>query len=84
MSGPPSKTKDLDQVKVLWLQDALLKYLIDLGVECLSDLVNLVDAKAAEELLSSLVLEQSPEKGKPIQLSHLRSAATRTEEAPGP
>ena len=40
----------------------------------MSDFVNLVGAKSAEEQLSSLVLEQSPEKGKPIQLSRLRSA----------
>ena len=78
MSGQLAMSKDLEQVKALWTQtrlsDPLVKYLVDLGVESLSDFVNLVGAKSAEEQLSSLVLEQSPEKGKPIQLSRLRSA----------
>ena len=71
-------TKDFDQVNSLWTQsrlsDPLIKYLTDLGVESLSDFVNLVDAKSAEEQLATIVLDQSPEKGKAIQLSRLRSA----------
>ena len=57
-----------------WRTYHLVKYLENLGVECISDFVGLVESGKYEQQLDDLVLAKSAEKGSLIQLARLRAA----------
>ena len=77
MPGPMAK-RDRDQlVQVLEgarLSDDLVKYLLGLGLSCISDFVGLVTTAGYESELKSQVLDLSPVKGDVLQLARLRAA----------
>ena len=74
----PTRQREIEQLQNLFksarLSDPLIKYLENLGVECISDFVGLVESGKYEQQLDDLVLAKSAEKGSLIQLARLRAA----------
>ena len=78
MPPTPTRQREIEQLQNLFksarLSDPLIKYLENLGVECISDFVGLVESGKYEQQLDDLVLAKSTEKGSLIQLARLGAA----------
>ena len=75
MPPPTARQREIEQLQSLFksarLSDQLIKCLENLGIECISDFVGLVESG---KYVGDLVLAKSPEKGSLIQLARLRAA----------